>query len=253
MTVQTQRLPLALHPLIAEAKRRMRFRRSLLALGLLLLAGATVGGLFVLGPWGSGGNQAAVLQESKQVLGNGHPTILRIETVHDLGGNKLIVATLHGNFTFPPADGGPILQGGVPRARPQHNAPPTYVWLSFSTPGDMSGFQATSASQIAAITNAHGARPAFGIFPNSATTGILCAIPRGNSSATVPGHCNTTLLGSYAHPAAIRFHEGWGFGHRRDGGWSRSQRGGGWIVALDRNEQVRSIRRFGDLPPQLWK
>jgi hypothetical protein len=43
MSLPLQRLPIALDPLIAEAKRRTRLRRSLLALGLLLLAGVPVG------------------------------------------------------------------------------------------------------------------------------------------------------------------------------------------------------------------
>jgi hypothetical protein len=43
MIFPLRRLPIALDPLIAEAKRRMRLRRSLLALVLLLLAGVPAG------------------------------------------------------------------------------------------------------------------------------------------------------------------------------------------------------------------
>jgi hypothetical protein len=48
MTVDSRRLSLALHPLVAEAKRRMRRRRSLVAAFLVLLAGGAVGGWFGL-------------------------------------------------------------------------------------------------------------------------------------------------------------------------------------------------------------
>jgi len=34
--------------------------------------------------------------------------------------------------------------------------------------------------------------------------------------------------------------------------WPRGEKTGGWIVTLDRNERVQSIR-VGDLPPQLRK
>jgi hypothetical protein len=43
MTVHVPRLPFALDPVIAEAKRRMRQRRLLVTVGLVLVAGAVVG------------------------------------------------------------------------------------------------------------------------------------------------------------------------------------------------------------------
>jgi hypothetical protein len=245
MMLGLPRLPFAVDPLIAEAKRRMRIRRSLLTLVLLLGAGAAGVSALSLRPWGGGGYQAAVRQESKQVLSNGHPKILQIETVHDLGGNLLVIATLHGHFTFPPSDG-PCGE------QCHHGSPPTYVWLSFSQPPGMYGFQPTTPSQIAAIDNAHSAKPTFSIFPNSATTAIRCAIPRGNSFGTIAGSCSTAVEGTFHHVREIRFHEAWSFAPSPLG-YSHQKRDGGWIVALDRNEHVRSIRQFGDLPPQLWK
>jgi hypothetical protein len=246
MTLHLPRLRITLDPLIADAKRRMRVRRSLLTLMLLLVAGAAAGTALLLRPWGGGGGYpAAVQQEAKQVLRNGHPKILQIETVHDLGGNLLVIATLHGHFTFPSPNG--------PCGEPCQEAPsPTYVWLSFSQPPGMSGFEATTPSQIAAIDNAHGARPTFSIFPNSATTAIRCAIPRGNSSGTIAGSCSTAVEGTFNHVKEIRFHEAWSFAPSPLG-YKHQKRDGGWIVALDRHQKVQSIRRFGDLPPQLWK
>jgi hypothetical protein len=65
-------------------------RCFVLACGLLS-SGALLAGC-------GGGNQAAVRQEAKQLLGDGNPKILRIETVRDVGGNRQVVATLQGRF-----------------------------------------------------------------------------------------------------------------------------------------------------------
>ncbi|HEY2354217.1 MAG TPA: hypothetical protein VGH79_04880 [Gaiellaceae bacterium] len=207
------------------------------ACGLVLVAAVVTG-------CGSG-YQAAVRQESKQLLANGNPKIMRIETVRDLAGNKQIVATLEGHFKFPPAN--------MPCER-RCGQPPRYAWIMFSEPAGMTGFGGVDASTISAIANAHRAKRLFDIFPYTTMTGIRCVIPRG-ASGTVDGRCRTDIAGMHDHrPSSIMFHEGWGdFGHRRDGGWGPHQRGGGWIVALDPHGRVQSVRRFGDLPPQLWK
>jgi hypothetical protein len=109
---------------------------------------------------GCGGSlQQATRQEAKQFLGDGHPKILRIETVRDVGGNRLVVATVEGHFK--------PLMGASCGLGPCRPSPPiSYAWLSFSQPKDMSGFGTTSASQIAAINNARSAKPIFGIFPD---------------------------------------------------------------------------------------
>ena len=54
MTWQIPRLPLALDPLIAEAKRRARLRRSLVAVSALTLLGVTAALAFELPPTGNG-------------------------------------------------------------------------------------------------------------------------------------------------------------------------------------------------------
>jgi hypothetical protein len=55
MTLEGLRLPLSLEPLIAEAKRRARQRRVLIALGILLLAGLAGGLALAFRSPGSGG------------------------------------------------------------------------------------------------------------------------------------------------------------------------------------------------------
>jgi hypothetical protein len=55
MTAHVPRFPFSFDPLIAEAKRRMRHRRVLVALIAALLAAAAVGGVYAVGPLGPGG------------------------------------------------------------------------------------------------------------------------------------------------------------------------------------------------------
>jgi hypothetical protein len=230
---------------LAEAYNGTMRRRLALVCGLILVGGLSAGC--------GGGSQAAVRQEAKQLLGDGNPKILRIENVRDLAGNQLVIATLKGRFRFP-LPNGPCSE----QCRKALRTPRSHVWLSFlqSQPKEMYGFNPTTASEILAIDNAHSARKYFSVFPHS-DAAILCAIPRGHSSATVPGHCSTTLVGpsldGSSHVTAIRFHEAWKFTPPPPLGFARQTRAGGWIVSLDRNEHVQSIRQFGDIPPQLWK
>ena len=216
--------------------------RPLVLASALVLIGAVLAGC-------GSGVRREVLQESKQYLGDGHPKILRIETVHDVGGDRLVVATLEGHLK-------PIaVSCGLGPCRP--SPPISYAWLSFSQPKDMSGFGTTSAAQLAAIANARGARSMFGIFPDFTNPAIRCAIPRGNSSGTIAGACitrfSTGAIATDAHVESIEFRERWPFVPTRDGHWPRYEKTGGWIVTLDQNERVRSIRVTGALPPQLWK
>jgi hypothetical protein len=203
-----------------------------------------------------GGVQKSVRQEAKQLLGDGHPKILRIESVRDVGGNREAVATLEGHFKLAP----PPSCGLVGPCRP--SPPISYAWLSFSLPNpkDMQGIQTTSAAQLAAINDARSAKSVLSIFPDFANFAIRCAIPRGNSSGTIAGACitlfNTGALGANAHVRSIKFRERWPFDPTRDartGHWAHTEKTGGWIVTLDQNEHVQSIRVTGALPPQLWK
>ena len=196
------------------------------------------------------GLQKEARQQAKQLLGDGHPKILRIEKVRDAGGTRLAVATLEGHFK--PAGG----CGLGPCRKPPRIS---YAWLEFSLsdPNALRGFGITSASQLAAINTAKSARPFFGIFPDFTNPSIRCAIPRGNSSDAIAGGCITLFatgaVDANAHIRSVKFRERWPFAKTRDGHWPRGSKAGGWIVRLDRNGHVQSIRVFGDLPPQLWK
>jgi hypothetical protein len=205
---------------------------------VLILVGAVTAGC-------GDGYRGTVRQEAKQLLGNGDPTILRLDQVHDLGGNLQVVATLHGDFTMPPSHG--CLRGPCGPAPPVH-----YVWLSFSDPRGMTGLQVTSAKEIVAIDHAHAASEVFGIFPHSPSA-IRCDIEPNGGSGTIAGSCSTQAMGTpLTRITEVMFRERWPFRAVRDGSWPHQQ-AGGWIVTLDRHERVRSIHRFGDLPPQLAK
>jgi hypothetical protein len=191
------------------------------------------------------GTDAAVRQATKQWFGDGSPKILRVDTVHDLSGTKEIIATVEGRFKLRPHC--------VPGARCRAAPPFHYAWVSFSDPKGSGGEAPTNASQIAAIDNAHSARPMFSILPDFLDTAIQCAIPKGISSRTIDGSCSTVVAaGRFDRPREIRFHEAWKFAPTSLG-YRRQKADGGWIVSLDQNGRVQSIHQFGDLPPQLWK
>ena len=222
--------------MVAEAYKKAMLRPFVLA-SALVLTGAVLAGC-------GGGVQKTVREESKQLLGDGHPKILRVETVRDVGGNRQVVATLEGHFKLPP---------GCNPAGLCHPTPPIrYAWLSFSVPKDMTGIQTTSAAQLAAINNARSAKSVFSIFPDFTNPAIRCAIPRGRSGKTIAGGC-VMLFEKTKGITRISFRERWPFVKTRDGHWPHNEKTGGWIVTLDRNEHVQSIRAFGDVPPQLWK
>ena len=199
-------------------------------------------GGFVLAGCGSSLDKE-VRQESKQLLGNGNPKILRIEKVENAGGTHLAVVTIRGHFT-------PTGSCGLgPCRKPPRTS---YAWLEFSLsdPKALSGFGITTASELAAINSAKRAKAVFSIFPDFTNPSIRCAIPRANSSARIAGGC-TTLYDP--HIRSVTFRERWPFAKTRDGHWPQGSKVGGWVVILDRHNHVQSIQAYGDLPPQVWK
>jgi hypothetical protein len=154
--------------------------------------------------------------ESKYLLGDANPKVLRTETVRDLGGNPETVSTVHGNL--------------------KHKA--SYGWLVLGDYGEDSGV--TTASQLAAIASARRASPRFSIFPDFPFGNILCLIPIGDSALTMPAVCHTRFIA----PRTIRFQARWPV--RVPAHTWRQLKRFGWIVSLDRNDHVRSIRQFGD-------
>lgn len=79
------------------------FRRLGLSCVLILCGGVVAG---------CGGSlQQSVRQEARQQLGDGHPKILRIETVRDVAGIRLVVATLEASLCYPVVGSDPAVLG----------------------------------------------------------------------------------------------------------------------------------------------
>jgi len=228
----------------AEAYNEAMLRPRRLACVLVICGGALAG-------CGSG-VQGTVRAQAKQFLGDGNPEILKIETIRNTGGTREVVARVHGHFKLAR---GCAIPGGCGPRRP--SPPVTYAWLDFSAsnPEALAGMQTTSAAQLAAIDNARAAKSVFSVFPDFTSSAIRCDIPRGSSSGTIAGGCitlfSTGSIGAGAHVRSITFRERWPLVATNDGHWPRGEKVGGWIVTLDRNERVQSIRAFGDRPPQL--
>jgi hypothetical protein len=203
-----------------------------------------LGACLVAGCGGASLQQVA-RQDSKELLGDPHPQILRTETVRIVDGAREAVVQMHGRFTIIPNC--PMVV--APSKSRCHTLHPRYVVLTFGlpTPSSSQGYSTTSRSQMAAIARARDAQPELAIFPDFNAEVVRCAIPRGGPpGGTIAGTCVT-----YVHPSKhaerVQFIE-----H-----WPQSQRSGtrnkaGWIVTLSREGRVRSTSVMGQ-PPQLWK
>jgi hypothetical protein len=103
---------------------------------------------------------------------------------------------------------------------------------------------------VQAVANARRSVPELRTF--SAIPGLLarCKIPRGGSrSGTIAGLCQSDDLGTLKNgDRRVEFLEHWPLGKPRG---SRST--GGWIVILDRNDQVMAVHTTGQTPPQLQR
>jgi hypothetical protein len=167
--------------------------------------------------------------ESGQRLGDARPTVLRTETYRDLGGNPETVTTVRGHFK---------LRRAMCRApKPVYQRPcgpvPTASWAWLIGDG---GYAVTTKQELAAIDSARRANPLFSVFPDFAYSSILCSIASGD-----PAACSTKVVA----PRTIQFLVRWPLSVPAGTHPKRS----GWIVNLDRENGVRSIRQFGEASP----
>lgn len=203
-----------------------------------------LGACLVAGCGGASLQQVA-RQDSKELLREPHPQIMRTETVRIVDGAREAVVQMHGHFTIIP---------NCPMATPPskthcHTLHPRYVVLTLSLPNPKAslGYSTASRSQIAAIARARGAQPELAIFPDFDAEVVRCAIPRGGQpGGTIDGTCVTYARPS-KHARRVQFIE-----H-----WPQSQPSGtrnkaGWVVTLTRDGRVRSTSVMGQ-PSQLWK
>ncbi|HEY7422205.1 MAG TPA: hypothetical protein VH541_09350 [Gaiellaceae bacterium] len=207
---------------------------GLLAIGL---------GACVIAGCGGASLQQVARQDSKELLGEPHPQILRAETVRIVDGEREAVVQMHGRFTIIPNCPAVL----APAKSRCHTLHPRFVVLTFSLPDPKSsqGFATTSSSQIAAISRARRARSQLAIFPDFNGEPVRCALPRSSaSSGTIAGTCVTYALPSN-HVRRVEFVEHWPQSQP-----SGSRNKAGWIVTLSRDGRVRSVSVTGR-PPQL--
>ena len=141
--------------------------------GLVAIA---LGASFLAGCGGASLQQIA-RQDSKELLGDPNPQILRTETVRIVDGEREAVAQLHGHFTIVPHC--PMVNG--PSKSRCHTMHPRYVVLTFGLPPSSSqGYAPNSRSQIDAIARARSAQHQLAIFPDFNGEIVRCAIPRAN-------------------------------------------------------------------------
>lgn len=203
-----------------------------------------LGACLIAGCGGASLGQVA-RQDSKELLGDPHPQVMRTETVRIVDGAREGVVQMRGHFTIIPNC--PFV--AAPSKNRCHTLHPRYVVLTFSLPDPKSsqGYSTTSASQIAAIARARRVQPQFAVFPDFNSEVVRCAIPRGSPpGGTIAGTCVTYAL-PYKHAMRVELIEHWPQSQP-----SGNRNKGGWIVTLGRDGRVRSVKVTGR-PPQLWK
>jgi hypothetical protein len=168
--------------------------------------------------------------------GDSHPTIVRQQSVRLLSGTDAVIMELRGHFKGTPSFGPVVHLNTVVGAVDAHNLSPIE-----------SGNENT-APELAAFARARDARPMFRIFPEFSSPLVQCSIPSFGGH-TVKGTCTTRVEGRRTETGPIRVAllEHWPI----DGDSFRPY-SGGWIVTVAPSGRILSVRRTGDLPPQLW-
>jgi hypothetical protein len=195
---------------------------------------------------GCGGTTTAkeALNVAKE-SGGADPSVTRIERVRDANGHAVDVVLVRADYC---AAGG----NGASTPSPGGGCGPNYAWFSISPKthklAGISTFLAHGAVQ--AVASARRSVPVLRTF--SAIPGLLarCKIPRGGSrGGTIAGLCQSNDLGPLRNgDRRIAFLEHWPLGKPHG-----SRNSGGWIVILDRSDQVLRADMTGRLPPQLQR
>lgn len=214
--------------------------KALLPVALVLAVAALAAGC------GSAGWQASADQLGR-TWGDPHPTIVRLETEQLATGTQAEVMQLRGHFR---------LDGTCPSRKP--GSPglkcPGVVHLD-TVVGAVNAHDRkfiesgndNTAAELAAFARARTARPMFRIFPEFSDPLAQCAIP-GFGGRTIAGTCTTRAYGARGGGTEVALVEHWPLNGSKNRPYS-----GGWIVTVARSGRTISIRRTGDLPPQLWK
>jgi len=208
---------------------------------VLVAASALVAGC------GSAGWQASANQIGRG-WGDAHPAIVRSEAVELVNGTQAEIIQLRGHFRLTPTC--------TPVMPPAHRRCPGVVHLDTvigavdaHTHAFIESGNDNTAMQLAAFARATRARPLFSIFPEFSSPLVRCEIPSLHGS-TIPGTCTTNVVGrrTTSWPIAVALLEHWPLAGAKNRPFS-----GGWIVTVARSGRILSVRRTGDLPPQLWR
>jgi hypothetical protein len=189
--------------------------------------------------------QQAISRQSSEFLGDPYPTVMSVELVRNVNGDREAVIPMKGHFTIRPEC--PALAASAKTSC--HAAHVRYAVLTFSLPNprSMSGSWTVSVAQVAAVAKVRRASPLFGLFPDFTEEIVRCSIPRGGpSSGAIPGTCSTNAL-PYKRVRHVEFVEHWPLSHK-----SGSRNRAGWDVTLSRSGRVQAIHVIGH-PPQLWR
>jgi hypothetical protein len=199
---------------------------------------------------GATGWQSSAAQLGR-IWGDPHPTIVRMESVQLATGTQAEVMQLRGHFSFRPSCFAVKFPG-------RHHRPrcPGVVHLDTVVGAvdahDHKLIEAgndNTAAELAAFARARDARPMFRIFPEFSDPLVQCAIP-GYGGRTITGTCTTRVARGSPKTGAVdvALVEHWPLTRSSNRPYS-----GGWIVAVSRSGRILSVRRTGDLPPQLWR
>jgi hypothetical protein len=215
-------------------------RRIVTVFGFFLCTGAAAA-------YAGGFSLQSTAHKEAKYYGDAQAAITRIETVRIWGARPG-----HVRWAMIRMKGRRAFRVGCPRAGPGVPGPCGAHYLEVGV--DLASHKVglvwgLPASEVSAIERARHASRWFRIFPDTPALYLRCAIPRGGTqpptSRSLRGTCSTVAEPS-SHVRRVAFVETF----RLTPSSKLSE--AGWVVTLNRDGRVRSIRVTGE-PPQLWK
>jgi hypothetical protein len=180
-----------------------------------------------------------------EASGGSNPSVARIERVRAPNGEPVDVVLVRADYC---AAGG----NGASIPSPGGGCGPNYASFTISPKTHKLAGVTTFPNNgaVEAVASARRSVPVLRTI--SPIPGLLarCKIPRsGSQSGTIAGLCQSEDLGTLENgDRRVEFLEHWPLDKPHG---SRST--GGWIVILDRNDQVIAVHATGQTPPQLQR
>lgn len=211
-------------------------RRALASAAVLIAAAGMAAGC------GSASWQASADKVGGE-WGDSHPTIVRQQAVRLAPGTEAEIMQLRGHFRLSPTCGAVLGQAKCPSVV---HLDTVVLAVNARDHELIEAGNDNTAPELAAFARAREARPMFRIFPEFSSPLVQCAIP-SFGGRTVRGTCRTGVARTTRGEIEVALLEHWPL----DGQTFRPY-SGGWIVTVARSGRIFSVRRTGDLPPQLW-